>query len=83
MLRFATDQAGLEADILAELAAARPHRLCDLAAAVTQGGTDPSPRQRRLIAYARKALAKCDMQPKHVMSAMVNVRHPLSRSLMA
>ena len=38
----------------------------------------PDARQAQHIAYACKALAKCDMKPKQVMSAMINVCDPRS-----
>ena len=76
LLRFRSQQAEFEADISAELDAARPHRLTDLADRYRVAGGVPTRDQLRSIAIASKALSKCSMQPKHVMSAMINVDDP-------
>ena len=75
LLRFRSEQAQFESDIAAELAAARPHREHDLSTLYALSGGVPSRALSQRIIYARKALAKCSMKPKQIMSAMINSRN--------
>ena len=81
LLRYIAEPDRLEADIAAELTAAHPHREADLAHRLLDAGGVPTPHQARRIAYARKALFKCSMLPKQVLSAMINARSELSWSI--
>ena len=75
-IRFHTDQSSLEGDLASELRAAAPHRAAELAARRAAASGVPTPRQAQLIHFATRALAKCSMKPKHVMSAMINTKNP-------
>jgi hypothetical protein len=71
-MRYAAEPDILEADIAAELAAARPHRVSDLTDKLNATGGVPRRDHNRLIIFARKSVLKCSMAPKQVMSAMIN-----------
>ena len=76
MLRYLTEPDHLEADIAAQLSSARDGLRAELNRMVRLGGANPSQSQRKQILYARKAAEKCDLPPKKVMSAMINVKSP-------
>ena len=75
-MRFNHDRVQLEAEIESELANALPACRRELASCLAATAVLPSPERARRVAIARKAVAKCGMKAKHVMSAMINVGHP-------
>ena len=78
LTRHRTEPEFLESDVSADLRDARPRLEAELARAQSEGGESPSASQRQNILYAQKALQKCSLPYKKVLSAMINVKNPNS-----
>ena len=78
MLSSQENQAELEADIALDLSLMRTTLEAELTDCIDAAGANPTPDQAKRVIYARKALAKCNMAPKQVFSAMINCRNPNS-----
>ena len=78
LMRFRSDQPSLERDISAELALALPACENDLHLLLSTTSGVPSRAHHLRIIYGRKAIAKCLMEPKQILSAMINTRNPYS-----
>ena len=72
LLRFIDEQEEFEADLARELRHAEPLLVREHDDAVRTAGASPDERAQKKIAWAAKAVRKCTLKPKTVLSAMIN-----------